>query len=68
MGISGGPLKVDGPERQQALFDDMVQYVGCASAGDKIDCLRKVPYSKIYEHMQSVSESRTVTTTMSGMP
>lgn len=24
MGLSGGPLKVDGPERQQGMFDDMV--------------------------------------------
>ena len=23
--ISGGPVKVDGPERQQATFDDMVR-------------------------------------------
>jgi acetylcholinesterase len=34
VGISGGPLAVDGPERQQALFDDMVNYVGCSGASD----------------------------------
>jgi carboxylesterase type B len=55
VGISGGPLKVDGPERQQALFDDMVSYVGCNEASDKIACLRQAPYEKIFAHANTVN-------------
>ncbi|KAH0593279.1 hypothetical protein MHUMG1_09001 [Metarhizium humberi] len=55
MGLSGGPLKVDGPERQQGMFNDMVRFVGCDSAADKINCLRKAPYEKIYQHMQTIT-------------
>jgi acetylcholinesterase len=46
---------VDGPERQQALFDDMVNYVGCSGASDKITCLRQAPYAKIFEHANTVN-------------
>ncbi|KAF7193480.1 putative secreted lipase [Pseudocercospora fuligena] len=53
--ISGGPLKVDPPTRQQPLFDDLVQYVGCGSAPDKISCLRAAPYESIYVHMNNVN-------------
>lgn len=55
VGISGGPLAVDGPERQQALFDDLVSYVKCDGASDKIDCLRKAPYSEIFAHANTVN-------------
>lgn len=55
VGISGGPLAVDGPERQQALFDDMVNYVGCSGTSDKIACLRQAPYAKIFEHANTVN-------------
>ncbi|SMQ51504.1 unnamed protein product [Zymoseptoria tritici ST99CH_1A5] len=55
VGISGGPLRVDGPERQQALFNDMVSYVGCDGASDKIACLRQAPYDKIYAHANTVN-------------
>ncbi|KAI5359782.1 putative carboxylesterase, type B, carboxylesterase type B, active, alpha/Beta hydrolase [Septoria linicola] len=55
VGISGGPLAVDGPERQQDLFDDMVRYVGCDGASDKIACLRQAPYAKIFEHANTVN-------------
>lgn len=54
VGISGGPLKVAGPERSQALFDDMVKFVGCATAPDKIACLRLAPYEKIAQHAGTV--------------
>lgn len=27
VGMSGGPLKVEGPDRQQSLFDDLVSSV-----------------------------------------
>lgn len=55
VGISGGPVKVDGPERQQGLFDDLVSYVGCDSASDKVACLRQAPYAKIFEHANTVN-------------
>jgi len=32
--ISGGGVKVEGPERQQGLFDDMVKFVGCDGAAN----------------------------------
>lgn len=55
VGISGGPLAVEGPERQQDLFDDMVRYVGCDGAADKIACLREAPYEKIFAHANTVN-------------
>lgn len=30
-----------------------VKFVGCDTAANKIDCLRKAPYEKIYTHMQT---------------
>lgn len=56
VGISGGPLKVTNHQgRPQELFNSLVEYVDCASATDKIACLRLAPYEKIYEHAQSVN-------------
>ncbi|RDW60637.1 carboxylic ester hydrolase-37 [Coleophoma cylindrospora] len=55
VGISGGPVKVEGPGRQQGMFDDMVNYVGCGNATDKIACLRMAPYDLIYAHAQTVN-------------
>lgn len=55
VGISGGPLKVDPPSRQQPMFDDMAQYVGCGDAADKIACLREAPYELLYAHMNTVN-------------
>ncbi|PHH66126.1 hypothetical protein CDD81_189 [Ophiocordyceps australis] len=54
VGMSGGLVKVDGPERQQSTFDSLVDFVGCKSASDIIECLRSVPYESIHEHMQTV--------------
>lgn len=55
VGISGGPLKVDPPSRQQPLFNDMAQYVGCGDAADKIACLREAPYELLYAHMNTIN-------------
>jgi hypothetical protein len=55
VGISGGGVEVEGPERQQGLFDDMVKFVGCDGAANKIQCLRDAPYEKIYQHAQTVN-------------
>jgi len=56
VGISGGGVKVDGPERQQSLFNDLANFVGCGSliGMAKIDCLREAPYENIYAHTQTV--------------
>jgi acetylcholinesterase len=54
-GISGGGVEVEGPERQQGLFDNMVKFVGYDGAANKIQCLRDAPYEKIYQHAQTVN-------------
>ncbi|OBR12533.1 Carboxylic ester hydrolase [Colletotrichum higginsianum IMI 349063] len=54
IGSSGGPLKVEGPARQQATFDSLVSYVGCNDAADVIACLRDAAYDDVYTHMQTV--------------
>ena len=55
--MSGGPVKVQGPERQQATFDNLAEFVGCGATkgAAKIDCLRAAPYEKIYEQLQTVN-------------
>ncbi|KAF2756378.1 carotenoid ester lipase [Pseudovirgaria hyperparasitica] len=45
--VSGGPVMVDGPERQQATFDRMVANCGCTDAADKIACLKKADHADI---------------------
>lgn len=52
IGSSGGPIRVDGPERQQGVFNNMVNYVGCSQAVNKIGCLQDAPYAKIFAAMQ----------------
>jgi hypothetical protein len=47
------PLKVDGPTRQQPLFNRMVAAAGCNSAVDKISYLRDAPYPAIYGSVQN---------------
>ncbi|KXH32332.1 sterol esterase carbohydrate esterase family CE10 [Colletotrichum simmondsii] len=54
VGSSGGPLKVDGPARQQDTFDSLAGYVGCSDAADVISCLREASYDDIYAHMQTI--------------
>lgn len=44
---SGGPVMVAGPERQQAVFDNMLAATGCADAADKIACLKEAEYEDI---------------------
>jgi hypothetical protein len=53
IGQSGGPLKVDGPTRQQPLFNRMVAAAGCGGTADKVSCLRAAPYSAIYASVQN---------------
>lgn len=50
---SGGPMKVDNQARAQGAFDSMCEYVGCGQSKDKLGCLRKAPYSKLYESVQT---------------
>ncbi|KAL5332203.1 Alpha/Beta hydrolase protein [Aspergillus crustosus] len=50
---SGGPIKVQGPERQQPIFDRMVSTAGCSAASDKIACLRDASYQSIYSSVQA---------------
>ncbi|CAN8101770.1 unnamed protein product [Discula destructiva] len=50
---SGGPVMVDGAERQQAVFDNMLKTTNCTDASDKIACLKVAPYDAI---MTSVNE------------
>lgn len=45
--MSGGGVAVDGPERQQAAFDHMVETAGCTQASDKIQCLKEAKYEDI---------------------
>ncbi|GAA5836898.1 hypothetical protein JCM11251_005817 [Rhodosporidiobolus azoricus] len=44
---SGSPIPVGPPEYGQSSFDALVNAGGCASASDKIACLRALPYSKM---------------------
>lgn len=53
---SGGPIKVQGPERQQPIFDRMVSNAGCSAAPDKIACLRDASYESIYSSVQGERE------------
>lgn len=53
IGQSGGPVKVDGPSRQQPLFNRMVAAANCSGAADKVSCLRTAPYSAIYASVQN---------------
>ncbi|KIW07059.1 uncharacterized protein PV09_01950 [Verruconis gallopava] len=48
--MSGGPVAVDGPERQQETFDNMVNQTGCAGAPDKIACFKEAKYEDIVAH------------------
>lgn len=50
---SGGPVMVEGPERQQAVFDNMVAATNCTEAADKIACLKAASFEDI---MASVNE------------
>ncbi|KAK2768456.1 hypothetical protein FQN54_000311 [Arachnomyces sp. PD_36] len=49
---SGGPIKVEGLERQQPIFDRMVSSAGCTEASDKITCLRDASFESIYTSVQ----------------
>lgn len=53
IGASGGPVMVDGAERQQAVFDNMVEATSCTDASDKIACLKVAPFEGI---MDSINE------------
>ncbi|TVY16163.1 putative secreted lipase [Lachnellula arida] len=50
--MSGGALKVDGQQRQQGVFDEMVRSVGCETASDKLSCVRAAPYDAVYAAVQ----------------
>ncbi|KAL5335517.1 Alpha/Beta hydrolase protein [Aspergillus crustosus] len=50
--LSGGPMKVDGQDRAQPVFDAMAKRAGCDTAADKLDCLRKAPFEAIYAAVQ----------------
>lgn len=53
---SGGPLKVDGPERQQGRYEALLDYVGChrATGAEQIECLRhNATTDKIYKYTNS---------------
>ncbi|KJZ76434.1 hypothetical protein HIM_04163 [Hirsutella minnesotensis 3608] len=54
IGMSGAMTPTDGPERQQKTFDELVEFVGCNYAADKVDCLRRVPVDKIEQHMHAM--------------
>ncbi|KAL2881481.1 hypothetical protein SGCOL_003047 [Colletotrichum sp. CLE4] len=53
MALSGGPVMVESAERAQPFFDHMVERTGCASASDKIACLKVADFDDI---MASVNE------------
>lgn len=44
---SGGPIPVGDIEHGQIYYDDVVKKTGCEDATDTLDCLRRVPYSKL---------------------
>lgn len=51
---SGGIMKLKDYHRTQATFDFIAEHSGCGNTVDKIDCLRKVNYSSIYNAVQQV--------------
>lgn len=44
---SGGPVMVAGPERQQAVFDNMAKETNCTGTADVIACLKTADYEDI---------------------
>ena len=50
---SGGPIPVGDIEHGQKYYDFMVDKTGCGRHEDKLDCLRKVPYSTYKKAMDA---------------
>lgn len=49
---SGGPGKMKDYHHAQHYFDEIATATGCGTALDKIKCLRKAPYAKLYNAVQ----------------
>ena len=45
-GYSSSIYKTDS-EKHQAIYDHLVQFTGCSSAPDTLDCLRAAPYATL---------------------
>lgn len=54
--ISGGPVVVDGPEKQQGVFDRMVEKAGCTGAADKIACLKTADHDALVASVNGEGE------------
>ncbi|KAJ4288146.1 hypothetical protein N0V90_012163 [Kalmusia sp. IMI 367209] len=57
---SGGPILFGaqgGPNKTQAAFDTIVLQVGCASAVNRLECLRKVPFETLNATMSGTLSS-----------
>nr|GAT47596.1 predicted protein [Mycena chlorophos] len=46
---SGSPIPVGPLENGQKYYDEIVDYVGCSSASDTLECLRTVPYATLLD-------------------
>lgn len=49
---SGAIMKLKDYHHGQGVFDSIAEEAGCGSASDKVDCLRKVDYQKLYNAVQ----------------
>ena len=51
---TGALFKTDSP-KYQATYDQFVQFVGCTSAPDTLECLRAAPYAALTDAVDNTS-------------
>lgn len=60
---SGGALKVKDYKQEQPTFDFFARCTGCDSSGDKLDCLRRADFNKLYNCLQQIPNFFSYTST-----
>jgi carboxylesterase type B len=51
---SGFPLPVGSIEQGQRYYDFTVQFVGCSTANDTLECLRSAPFDQLQAAFDSI--------------